>query len=141
MFCHNILGTMIQVIVSTKPSNLVRPRLENTFFPVLWIFFFFKSLKQRIEKGSNHYFPDQDCLTTSTGVMAMAAASIALPRHVRVQDQGILPSCLPPSFNCVPLYFSFPRPQRPQNIFKSIQIKNSPHIGHLAVTPLLFSNL
>lgn len=43
IFCHNILGTMIQVMVSTKPSNLIRPRLENFFFPVLWIFLFFKS--------------------------------------------------------------------------------------------------
>lgn len=78
---------MIQVMVSTQPSNLIRPRLKNFFFSCPLDFSFLQIiLKQRTEKLYDHCFPDLDCLTTSTGVMATAAASVAVPRHVHVQD-------------------------------------------------------
>lgn len=67
--------------------------------------------------------------------MAVAEASVAVPWQVR--GEAVPPSYYPPSFSWVP-YFLLPRSQ---NAFKSIEIKNSVHIGHLAVVPRLISNL
>lgn len=88
-FCDEAVwgGTVLWYIRGcsfVKPSNSVGLRLENIFHLTFGFFFLRIILKQRTEIWSSHSFPDLDCLTVSTGVVAMAAASSTVPRCVGV---------------------------------------------------------